>query len=330
MVTQKRIKQYKAWFDNLSFFGYNSFILDYIKELYSLTDYVIYKYKDFMNNLNYKPSYTKIDLNETITLVKEFYHYHNINLDLNYLIDNNILNLVTSDKNKDDLLGVTTDGTMYKDSNFQNKIEIKLDGSIFDSIVIIHELSHYRNEPEGKRNFISDLLTEALAYANELIFIQDMKNERYYNDKIIHLTGVIPLMYTYMYNLHDIYKLILLYKTEGNITKKLYSNLFKDSDYEQVLDNFNIYVNKRRLIIHDTWFVIGLPLAIYMLEEYMKDKNFFDRMEKFNIDINEKDLWDCLKTININSKEDFINKIKYSNESHIKLIKKYKKENSYE
>ena len=320
MVTRKRINQYKAWFDNLSFFGYNSFVLDYIKDLYSLTGYVIYKYKDFMNNLNYAPNYTKISLNGAMNLVKKFYDKHNINLNIDELIKNNVLNLINSNKNKDDLLGVTTDGTIYKDSDFQSKIEIKLDGSIFDAFIIIHELSHYLNEPNERRNFVSDMLTEALAYSHELIFIEDIKDDKYHNDKITHLKGIMPLMYTYMYNLHDVYKLILLYKTKGNITKKLYSALYKDNCYEQVLCNFDKYASEKRSIINDTWFVIGLPLAIYNLEEYRKDKNFFDRLKKFNVDINEKNLWDCLKTININNKQEFKNKIKVSIETYVKVL----------
>ena len=61
-----------------------------------------------------------------------------------------------------------------------------------------------------------------------------------------------------------------------------------------------------------------------MLEEYMKDVNFFDRLEKFNIDINEKGIWECLKIININNMEDLINKIKLSTNSYIKTLIKIK------
>ena len=91
-----------------------------------------------------------------------------------------------------------------------------------------------------------------------------------------------------------------------------------------MLDDFEKYVSQNRLVVRDTWFVIGLPLAIYMLEEYMKDVNFFDRLEKFNIDINEKGIWECLKIININNMEDLINKIKLSTNSYIKTLIKIK------
>ena len=103
-----------------------------------------------------------------------------------------------------------------------------------------------------------------------------------------------------------------------------YAEVFKTNDYDAMLDDFEKYVSQNRLVVRDTWFVIGLPLAIYMLEEYMKDVNFFDRLEKFNIDINEKGIWECLKIININNMEDLINKIKLSTNSYIKTLIKIK------
>ena len=105
--------------------------------------------------------------------------------------------------------------------------------------------------------------------------------------------------------------MIMLYKKENNITKLLHKKLFKTDDYDAMLYDFEKYVSQNRFVVRDTWFVIGLPLAIYMLEEYMKYKNFFNRLEKFNNDINEKSLWECLKSINVNGMDDLINKLNH-------------------
>ena len=35
---------------------------------------------------------------------------------------------------------------------------------ILDSFAIIHEVTHYMNQPEGQRNVISDMLTESISY----------------------------------------------------------------------------------------------------------------------------------------------------------------------
>lgn len=324
MITRKRINQYKKWFKNLSFFEYNTFILDYIEYLWSLVNYIEKKYKNLYEELHFSMNYSKLSKNGVIKLVDEFYKSHNIDLNVYDLINQDILCIKTEEKEKDAFFETKHDGESFYDENNNKRIIIKLEGTIFDAAVIIHELSHYRNQPDGKRNFISDLFTEALAYANELIFFEDLKDTKYLKDRNLHFTGIMFLMYSYAYNIHYIYKMIMLYKKENNITKLLHKKLFKTDDYDAMLYDFEKYVSQNRFVVRDTWFVIGLPLAIYMLEEYMKDKNFFDRLEKFNIDINEKSLWECLKAINVNGMDDLINKIKSSTNSYIETLIKIK------
>lgn len=324
VVTRKRINQYKKWFNNLSFFEYNTFVLDYIEYLWSLVNYIEKKYKNLYNELYFSMNYSKLSKDDVIKLVNEFYKRHNTNLNVYDLIEQDILCIKNEEKEQNTFFKVKQDGKSFYDENNNKKINIKLEGTIFDAAVIIHELSHYRNQPDNKRNFISDLFTEALAYANELIFFEDLKDTKYSENRNLHFIGIMFLMYSYAYNMHYIYKTIMLYKKENNITKSLYKKLFKTNDYDAMLDDFEKYVSQNRLVVRDTWFVIGLPLAIYMLEEYMKDVNFFDRLEKFNIDINEKGIWECLKIININNMEDLINKIKLSTNSYIKTLIKIK------
>ena len=324
MITRKRINQYKKWFKNLSFFEYNTFILDYIEYLWSLVNYIEKKYKNLYEELHFSMNYSKLSKNGVIKLVDEFYKSHNIDLNVYDLINQDILCIKTEEKEKDAFFETKHDGESFYDENNNKRIIIKLEGTIFDAAVIIHELSHYRNQPDGKRNFISDLFTEALAYANALIFFEDLKDTKFLKDRNLHFTGIMFLMYSYVYNIHYIYKTIMLYKKENNITKLLHKKLFKTDDYDAMLNDFEKYVSQNRLVVRDTWFVIGLPLAIYMLEEYMKDKNFFDRLEKFNIDINEKSLWECLKAINVNGMDDLINKIKSSTNSYIETLIKIK------
>lgn len=324
MITRKRINQYKKWFKNLSFFEYNTFILDYIEYLWSLVNYIEKKYKNLYEELHFSMNYSKLSKNGVIKLVDEFYKSHNIDLNVYDLINQDILCIKTEEKEKDAFFETKHDGESFYDENNNKRIIIKLEGTIFDAAVIIHELSHYRNQPDGKRNFISDLFTEALAYANELIFFEDLKDTKYLKDRNLHFTGIMFLMYSYAYNIHYIHKMIMLYKKENNITKLLHKKLFKTDDYDAMLYDFEKYVSQNRFVVRDTWFVIGLPLAIYMLEEYMKDKNFFNRLEKFNNDINEKSLWECLKSINVNGMDDLINKIKSSTNSYIETLIKIK------
>ena len=324
MADEKRIELYKIWFDNMSFFGHNSFVLDTIEDLWNLTDYIINKYQDFNNycmskNINYKETSNK----ETICLVNQFLTNHDINLNLEQLIEDQILLLkkdVFKTENSNDFFGCQKNGLSHYDKDNKKVIIIDTENTILDSAVIVHELMHYRNQPDNKRNFTSDLLTEALSYGIELIFFEDLKDTIYHEDRLLHFRLLEKLMNNYMHQMYYIYKVILLYKTKKEINEHLYNELFNDGGYEIMMKYFDKYVQHKGCIIQNTWLVIGLPLAIYILEEYRKDKNFFNSVELFNSSLNDKSLNDCLSILNIDSNDDLKTKIKSSNNSFINLL----------
>lgn len=324
MVTKERINQYKVWFDNLSFFGNNSFVFDEIENLWNLINYISNKYEKFCYvHIDKKTSYTKLDEKECIKLAQNFFDNHHINLNINELIQNGTIILKKKDSEKtDDFYYSTLDGSSYYDENNNRKLVVVMEGTIFDCAILIHEIMHYRNQPNGKRNFVNDLITESLSYVMELIFFEDLLDSVYNTDRSLHFRLFEKLMYIYAYRIYYIYKIILLYKREDDISKEKYDKIFIDGKYEQALEKFEEYVSKKRSVLRDTWMIIGLPLAIYMLDEYKKNKNFFELIEQMNIDINEKSIEECLSIININSREELINKIKNSTNSFIELLDK--------
>ena len=326
MIDKERLDLYKTWFDNMSFFGHNSFILDTIEDLWNLTNYIIGKYRDFCNyNIDKNTTYTNMTKEDTITLVKHFLSSHDINLKLKKLIEDGVLMLendVFETKDVNNFFNCKKDGFSHYDKDNKKIMFINMENTIFDGATMVHELMHYRNQPDNKRNFISDLLTEALSYGVELIFFEDLKDTIYHEDRSLHFKLFEKLMYNYMYRIRYIYKIILLYKRTKDINEDLYNEIFDDGDYEITMKYFDLYVQQRECILQNTWMVIGLPLAIYILEEYKKDHNFFNSVELFNSSLNTKSLDDCLRALKINNQDDLKAKIKCSNNSFIESLRK--------
>lgn len=321
MISPKRIEQYKKWFDNLSFFQGNSFVIDTIEDLWNLTNYIRRTYNNFYNNINFHDiSYTAISKEETIFLSQTFLNRHHISINIEELIQKEILILKDKgEKRKDCFYRTIQDGISFYDTHHNKRLTIFLEGTLLDSIVLIHELLHYINQPKGKRNVVSDLLTEALSYGGELIFCKEL-DVSYLEDQKKHFQNLGSLLFFYASKLYDIYKIILLYKKKGDIRPELYNELFDDHNYMMTMDIFEHYTTQQKAIFKDTWYLVGIPIAIYIVEEYKKDDKFFERLKKFNASLNDLTIWECLKILNLNDKQEFIDKIKNSNESFVESL----------
>lgn len=331
MISKERIEQYKIWFENLSFFGNNCFVIDKIEYLWNLVNYIGSKYQKFCNcNIGKNEKYAEITLDECIIITQSFFDNHKIFFNINKLIEEKVLVLKDNTNKQDDKFYYSSkDGSSYYDENKNKRILVIIDGSIFDSAVLIHEITHYRNQPNNKRNFTNDLLTESLSYAMELIFFEDLKDSIYKSDRELHFRLFERLLYEYSYQIYYIYKIIYLYKKEKDISRDKYDKIFDDGMYDKTLEQFERYVSQKKSVLKDTWIIIGLPLAIYMLDEYRKDKMFFNLLEKFNDAImTNKSIEECLTIIGINSDNELINKIKNSTDSFIQILEQlYEKNN---
>ncbi len=320
MVSQERLKQYKSWFDNLSFFGNNSFLLDTIEELWALTNYVGSKYQKFCSYNVKDLKYTTVNKSECLSLVQSYLERHSIELNIHDLLQNDILILLEGPKEKDNYYSSLKDGSSFYDEQGNKKIAVSLEGTIFDAAVIIHEITHFRNQSIEKRSFTNDLLTESLSYAEELIFFEDLKDTIYDKDRAIHFKLFEKLIYQYSYRIYYIYKIILLYKKEQKINKESYLKVFCDSEYEKTIEFFEEYAFHQKSILKDTWTFLGLPLAVYLLEEYRVDRNFFEILKEYNERLKGDNLERCLETIKIHNLEELKEVIQSSTTSFINLL----------
>ena len=309
MVTKERINTYKKWFENMSFFSFNSFILDEIENLWNLSNYIYDKYIDVIKDINFQPhNFSYVSLEENISLAQQFLDKNNINVSIKELIANG--NIIF--KKIDDKTAKSKDGNSYYDEDNKRVIEIYLNNNIIDSCILIHEIMHFLNQPESKRDFVSDLLTESLSYGMEFIYIEELKQIKYSNDLNIFMKFVVPTILKCMDKVYYCYKLILLYKKEKNLSLEAYNKFFNDNNYEKTIDYFEEYVKGHNLVVRDTWNVIGFPIAIYILETYKKDKSIIKKLMEYSEALNEKDYRECLDIIGLNIDNDFTDKIKSS------------------
>ena len=321
MVTKERINTYKEWFENMSFFSFNSFILDEIENLWNLSNYIYNKYIDVIKEINFQPhNFSYVSLEENISLAQQFLDKHNINVSIKELIANG--NIIF--KKIDDKTTKSKDGTSYYDKDNKRVIEIYLNNNVIDSCILIHEIMHFLNQPESKRDFVSDLLTESLSYGMEFIYIEELKQIKYSNDLNIFMKFVVPTILKCMDKVYYCYKLVLLYKKEKDISLEAYNKVFKDNNYEKTIDRFEEYVKEHNLVVRDTWNVLGFPIAIYILETYKKDKSIIKKLMEYTKAINEKSYQECLSIIGLNIAAEFIDKIKSSTSSFLASLSSQK------
>lgn len=322
IMEKEKLEQYKNWMNNLSFFNYHSFIIDNIEYLWQLTNFIGFSFSNYSDNeYQAKHNYSSISLDETINLAQDFFTNHNFDINIRKMIEDNILLLnINGNKKTNNYYETIHDGSSYYDENGNRIITINLEETIYDSFVIVHELMHYLNQPLHKRNEVSDLLTEAVSYGAELIFSEDLKNTEYNQDREAHFKSLEKTTYNYAYNIYYIYKIINLYKVKNDITKEKYNELYDDNQYLNTINKFKEYAEMHNLIFHDTWYILGLPISIYFLEEYRKDSNNIKYIHLLNENINNKSINECLNMIDIISIDNFKDKIKNSFNSFKELL----------
>lgn len=325
MEDLEKIEQYQIWFDNLSFFGGNTFILDAIEDLWKLINFAGSLFSQTNAKINIKGmNYSKVSKEETLRFVQSFFDKFNIKLNVSDLVKNNVLILEEDGEKKvNTFFNSRQSGHNYYDANGNKCISVVLEGSFLDGIVLVHELMHYLNQSDIKRSFCSNLFTEAISYGAESIYVFSFSEDFCSLDNKLYFNGMFHTIYSYFYQIYYIYKIILLYKRKGDIKESLYDEMFSDKGFLITMEEFDKFVSEKNSILSSTSYVIGFTLAIYLFMEYRKDQNSFDLLLKLNDTILNNDnisVQECLIKIGFSSEDDFIKKIKNSLNEFLKFI----------
>lgn len=176
---------------------------------------------------------SKITLTEKIEIIKKFYKDHNISFDIETHVADGTIDLKYGDlnENKRNLLH----GFNYYE-NGHRLIDVYNYGLVTDLPIMIHELSHYRNQPSTGRNQVSDLLTEVLASCEELIFIDYLSKLGYEKEAILCKKEFLKIAQYRENNNRPILKMIVLFDKYGNISKQSYKDYFKlTTEYDKII-----------------------------------------------------------------------------------------------
>ena len=264
-----------------------------------------------LNTFKCIDNYSKIELNDSFDIAQQFFYMHNIKIDLKELYEKKILRFCKFDEPS----GAASE--IYAPRSQQGYIpEIGAVIQIFpsyiflDSFAIIHEVSHYMNQPKGKRNMVSDMMTETISYSMEFIFAQSLiENNFHIDDAKIFIYNCYKEAVEYAYVLNPIYRILYTFITFKDINKNKYCDLIPNGNYENDIKEFEKYINEDRDYIIDTWNFLGKSLAIYFYGEYLKNHYAINKLLILNDSINKMPIDSCLKIIDINTPEEMFNKM---------------------
>lgn len=265
-----------------------------LKELFLLVERnLIDLYKMYKNeNLDYDKVF-KISFNEKIEIINNFYHDLGIDFDANKLINDGTFESNSNSTQEDEL---THGSAGVHNSHYY--INIPNNTLLTDAIIWVHEISHYRNDSLGIEPEIRRLLTEALAFTYEYIFIDYLDKIGYEYEGIEYKLEETKNLFRIIYDCYYVMNFLITYDTFGKISKENYLKLFSNNSYEDDFKRF-MYIIDNILIREIIQYSIAVPLAIYMYEEYKKDNSFILKIEKLNESVKSKSLAECLNVINI-------------------------------
>lgn len=192
--------------------------------------------------------------------------------------------------------------------NYHKSINIYNNDLLTDSIIWVHEISHYKNQPKEKRHEANDILTELIAYTEELLYIDYLENFGYEEEAKIFKIMEYQNLYSILNFSYYIIKITLLYYLLGSVNKENYLLLYKeDKSYNKALELFNKGKNDIRLCYHYSIAIISL----YNYIEYKKDKSFLENLKRLNKEIMNYNisLENALKIINLKLDRESLNKI---------------------
>lgn len=270
------------------------------------------------------------DLMEKLKLIEGFYKSMKIDFNIDNIFKNGTSNIISTNNPDEATFSEIYSGNnnyiiteeSYTDSKTNQKIitykeyhktiNVYNNDLVTDSIIWVHEISHYRNQPSIKRGEVNDILTELVAFTEELIYIDYLKRVGYEEEANMFAVAAYNNFYYFLTRSYYIIRIVLLYYSLGEISKESYKILYgKDKDYKKSLNIFfkEIQVN-RKSIFTLLYYSVG-AISMYNYTEYKKDPTFFAKVQELNNALltNSASLENSLKIINISLNEESLQRI---------------------
>lgn len=321
---EKEINQFLKNLFNTSY-NENKIFLNNLKNIYILISFIYDNLEKLDIDTKDLRNTTRKDYVEKTQLINDFYKSLGINFKVNDIEKNGTLNILETNEPIDATSQLTYGNNNYifyerRSFNFKTKedniisrnyhkaINVYNNGLLIDSIIWVHEISHYKNQPKEKRHEVNDILTELIAYTEELLYIDYLENIGYEEEAKIFKIMEYQNLYSILNFSYYIIKITLLYYLLGSVNKENYLLLYKeDKSYNKALELFNKGKNDIRLCYHYSIAIISL----YNYIEYKKDKSFLANLKRLNKEIMNYNisLENALKIINLKLDRESLNKI---------------------
>lgn len=321
---EKEINEFLKNLFNTSY-NENKIFLNNLKNIYILISFLYDNLEKLDIDTKDLRNTTRKDYVEKTQLINDFYKSLGINFKVNDIEKNGTLNILETNEPIDATSQLTYGNNNYifyerRSFNFKTKedniisrnyhkaINVYNNGLLIDSIIWVHEISHYKNQPKEKRHEANDILTELIAYTEELLYIDYLENFGYEEEAKIFKIMEYQNLYSILNFSYYIIKITLLYYLLGSVNKENYLLLYKeDKSYNKALELFNKGKNDIRLCYHYSIAIISL----YNYIEYKKDKSFLENLKRLNKEIMNYNisLENALKIINLKLDRESLNKI---------------------
>ena len=305
--------------------------LDIFLELF----YFLQQIKSISYQEEYMPNFdkiTKMDFLQKIKLISNFYKSMNIDVDINEIVNSGVLGIKTPNmKNIDEeeMYHYLFFGTNHYIENFKS-ISVYNNGIVTDSIIWVHEISHYRNQPKHERSQVNALLTESLAFTEQFIYMDYLKNSGYeYEADSFKYVEYINF-YSHAIKTYNLLKIYILYDKLGKVSKENYKLLYKtEENYDYFIEEFSKKIrNNPNEIISSLKYLLASLLSIYMYISYKNNPKFIENIKLLNDNLNELSLKECLQIIGFNTNDNYLceenlNKIKEAFQQYEQELKEY-------
>ena len=275
--------------------------LEFFYDLSSVLDTYLSKHVDTLKEEIYYSKITKMSLFDKLNLVEEFYKEHGIEFDLNKHLDDGTIDFIYYDhlniKHEQFVMG----RNYYEKS--KKLIDVANHGFVVDILVLIHELSHLRDQPDIRRNQLSDLLTEALACAESLICADYLKELGYQEDMLLWKKRLYYTFYILAKQTKIKYEMLLLFKNLGSLSESSYELFYGNNDkYKDNIEHMNQFIDNNDFNIYFySWYIMGAVFGTHLYNEHKNDPSFMKNIILLHDRINDSDIIQCLKLMNFNN-----------------------------
>ncbi len=278
----------------------NQLVINNVEDYYTLAVILKVCFQTFQKEEEFdfkSKNIAKSNLFKNIEIVSGFYKEYNINFDIDEIIKDGTIEFLNCEPLR----------PMYGKSYYENEkrlIDSCNNGLVTDSVTLMHEICHFRNQPLKGRYLTSFTLTETVSYAEEFVFFDYLSKIGYEYESDVYKAKLFNISYKLAVDMCAIYKFAMLFQTLGSLSKESYQFYFRESsNYEQELKIVDDFIKNKEHPTIASKYIMAVALGLFMYNEYKNNEEFMTNIENLHTMINNERIIDCFKSMNLGSLE---------------------------